>query len=157
MIRCRREGCGIALTPRQLARGTRHCSRACSQQHRSKYPPRRCCVCDRWLTPAQRRRDRGVGRTCSVACRGVYMAGRPGVLRAAAVKGNAARWAKYRTRMVAALVGDVRPVLSVIPPESRAAALSTLVKAMLKHRRLAYRNGFNARRYRQRSGKQWAA
>jgi hypothetical protein len=55
--------------------------------------------------------------------------------------------------MVQTIIADVRPVLDQLPPEARKEAVTVLVKAYVKHKRLAYMNGWAARRYRRMTGK----
>lgn len=66
---CAREGCGVALTPRQIGRGARFHSRPCHGLARRQVPvgrtvPTHCRVCSTRLTWAQARR----GEHCSLRC-----------------------------------------------------------------------------------------
>ena len=70
---CRRPGCGVLLTPRQVARGTRLHSRACHAATKRVHPqgPAACVHCGAPLTLQQRQRRRGrpeSGQYCSVRC-----------------------------------------------------------------------------------------
>lgn len=70
---CARRECDAVLTPRQLARGSRYCSKRCHAQLRRLAPPStqlQCLACPRRLTPTQvARRNAHCSARCAMRTR----------------------------------------------------------------------------------------
>lgn len=136
---CLVTACGKPLTPTQIRKGIKTCSRSCGAKRFRPWAPQVCKMCPRRLSKDQVRRKQV---TCSRACGGAYLRRRPKYLRiAAARKGNQARQQKFTKRIIAEVVRDCRPLLAHIGDRE---LMESFAKVVIKHRRRGYERGWSA-------------
>lgn len=142
-MKCR--ACSKALTPFQIRKGFKSCSRSCGAKRFRVWPKRVCRVCPRRLTNDQVRRG---NVTCGFECAGLLQRARPAAWRRdQARKGNAARAEKNAKRLIQAIATECKPLLARTGDRE---LMKEFVKVVVKHRRIGYQRGWSAHYMRRR-------